>query len=99
MPDTMADRAADYVREFEQLQARRYNFEQYWADIARRARAADSAMGGAAALKESPLPWSGLAGGAPAPIPTLARVITERMIFALKLSFVRGIFAVSIRIA
>jgi hypothetical protein len=26
-----------------------------------------SAMGGAAALKESPLPWSGLAGGAPAP--------------------------------
>ncbi|HMG13705.1 MAG TPA: hypothetical protein VK571_11025 [Gemmatimonadaceae bacterium] len=28
-----------------------------------------SAMGGAAALKESPLPWSGLAGGAPALAP------------------------------
>ncbi len=27
-----------------------------------------TAMGGAAALKESPLPWDGLAGGAPAPL-------------------------------
>ncbi len=38
-----------------------------------------SAMGGAAALKESPLPWGGGAGGLPVPVPAVPGTPAARM--------------------
>jgi hypothetical protein len=41
--------------------------ETFWASLWDAIRIALGAMGGAAALKESPLPWDGGKGGAPIP--------------------------------